>query len=131
MPKNWRTEALRYLGEDGELAQRNTQMRQELHSKLERAKHLYLLGDLTEREYLAERTVIQNALALYPTRLPEVEHSAHVLVPWKEAAKMWDELNARQTCVIYDEPADASTRLGAGLTGLKNRLEYVFRCIFK
>lgn len=78
LPKNWRTEAMHYLGEDGELAH-SARMRQELQDKLDRAKRLYLLGDLTERMYLAERTQIQNVLAtLHPTRLPDVERTARV-----------------------------------------------------
>ena len=41
---------------------------------------MYLLGDISEKEYLAERTDIQNAFSVIrPTRLPDVELVAQAL----------------------------------------------------
>lgn len=59
-----------------------------INALLERLKRLFLLGDLVERAYVAERDRLRNQLAaLVPPALPDLERAAALL---RDFSKLWD-----------------------------------------
>ena len=59
-----------------------------INALLERLKRLFLLGDLAEREYVAERDRLRNQLAaLLPPAMPYLERAAALL---RDFSKLWD-----------------------------------------
>ena len=80
LPEDWQAKILGRLGENIVTTDQTQQTRSRLQLQLERAKRLFMLGDMTEREYLAERTRLQNELAaLRPSKVADLEHAAELL----------------------------------------------------
>lgn len=88
MPADWRAQIL-VLVKARVNAVDNVEAEQaRINTLLERLKRLFLLGDLTEREYVAERDRLRNQLAaLVPPVLPDLERAAVLL---RDFGKLWD-----------------------------------------
>ncbi len=88
LPADWRAQIL-VLVKARVNAVDNVEAEQaRINTLLERLKRLFLLGDLTEREYVAERDRLRNQLAaLVPPVLPDLERAAVLL---RDFGKLWD-----------------------------------------
>ncbi len=85
LPEDWKARILAHIGQSEKVEDSEAQKRTRLEGQLERAKRLFMLGDLTEREYLAQREQIQNALsAIRPSPMPDLERAAQLLANFGE-----------------------------------------------
>ena len=80
LPADWQSRLLKLieaqLGETRDLAQEKAK----LDAQLERLKVLFTLGDITEREYLADRDRLRaQVAALTPPVLPDLERAAELI----------------------------------------------------
>ena len=80
LPANWQERVLEILQEQLGDKRDVTQERARIEKQLIRLKRLYVLGDLTELEYLAERDRLQAQLVtLTPPAMPDLERAAELL----------------------------------------------------
>lgn len=80
LPADWRAQILVLMKVRGKAVGDVETEQARINALLERLKRLFLLGDLVEREYVAERDRLRNQLAaLVPPALPDLERAAALL----------------------------------------------------
>ncbi len=88
LPADWRAQILVLVKVRVKAADNMEAEQGRINTLLERLKRLFLLGDLGEREYVAERDRLRNQLAaLVPPALPDLERAAVLL---RDFSKLWD-----------------------------------------
>ena len=88
LPADWRAQILVLVKVRVKTADNMEAEQGRINTLLERLKRLFLLGDLGEREYVAERDRLRNQLAaLVPPALPDLERAAALL---RDFGKLWD-----------------------------------------
>jgi DNA invertase Pin-like site-specific DNA recombinase len=88
LPDDWQARALKMLGEDSEAALEAEQSRRRLEGELERAKKLYIAGDLTEGEYNQEKARVRLSLAnLVRPAVPDLAMAAALLADF---GRLWE-----------------------------------------
>ncbi len=101
LPANWQERVLEILQEQLGAKQDVAQEQARIEKQLERLKRLYVLGDLTELEYLAERDRLQAQLVtLTPPAMPDLERAAELL---RDFGAIWEAetLQERRKTVHY------------------------------
>jgi DNA invertase Pin-like site-specific DNA recombinase len=80
LPQDWQAQVLAVLQERAGRQKDIEGERVRIESHLERLKRLFVLGDMTEREYLAERDRLRARLAtLIPPAMPDLSKAADLL----------------------------------------------------
>jgi len=80
LPGDWQERALSFVLQEAGRGQDVVRERTRIEGQLERLKRLYVLGDLTEREYAMERDRLQaQRAALVPPTMPNLEQAAGLL----------------------------------------------------
>ena len=88
LPADWRAQILVLVKVRVKAADNMEAEQGRINTLLERLKRLFLLGDLGEREYVAERDRLRNQLAaLVPPALPDLERAAALL---RDFSKLWE-----------------------------------------
>ncbi len=119
LPGDWQERVLSRLEASDLAAEHEEQMRAQLQSQLERAKKLYLLGDLSEREYLAERTQVQSALAaIRPTQRPDLERAAELL---ENFGGLWHRANDQERLRLMHAIIETAYVKGGKIIALEPR----------
>jgi len=102
LPDDWRAHVLARLGESVERVDRVQQMRARLHSQLERYKRLFVLGDLSEHEYLAERQRIQNELATLTSTQPDIPDLERAALLLENFGELWQRATDSEKWKLVD-----------------------------
>jgi site-specific DNA recombinase len=80
LPANWQEVVLKLIDREAGRGQDILSDRTRIKRQLERLKRLFVLGDLTEREYTVERNRLEAQLAaLIPPLMPDLEQAAELL----------------------------------------------------
>jgi site-specific DNA recombinase len=80
LPPNWQEVALGLIHKEGGRGQETIDERRRIKGQLERLKRLFVLGDLTEREYTIDRDRLEAQLAaLVPPVMPDLKQAAELL----------------------------------------------------
>ncbi len=88
LPPDWSEKILKRVGEKNIGGESEERKRERLLGQLERAQRLYVLGDMKERDYLAFRSEIQEALAaIQPPQPPDLDRGAQMLANFNELWK--------------------------------------------
>lgn len=121
LPDDWKAKVLVRLGESVGAVDQAQQLRSQLRSQLERNKRLFVLGDLSEREYLAERKRIQNELAAIPTtksKMPDLERAALMLESFKD---LWEHATDLEKLKLVNAIVEQSWRKGYRIVAIEPR----------
>lgn len=99
LPDDWQARILGQL-EQGSDAGDVAREQARLEGQLERLKRLYVLGDLVESEYRADRDRLRAQLAaLAPPELPDLEAAAALLADF---GAIWEAATARERrCIVH------------------------------
>jgi DNA invertase Pin-like site-specific DNA recombinase len=94
LPQTWQEKTLRLLEEQANEQQETLRQKKRIEGQLERLKRLFVLGDLTEREYKAERDKLKTRLAtLTPPEMIDLEEAASLLQRFET---LWDAATGRE-----------------------------------
>jgi site-specific DNA recombinase len=94
LPDDWQGRVLALIQERAGKTRDIARERARLEEQLERLKRLFVLGDLEERAYLAERDRLRVQLAaLTPPAMPDLERAAELL---QDFGAIWDAATIRE-----------------------------------
>jgi site-specific DNA recombinase len=124
LPGTWQEEVLA-LVEGNCTKPKNGPTKAQIEGRLERLKRLYILGDLSEREYRTERDQLRAKLAeLTPPELPDLQRAAALL---QDFGAIWDAATPKERKQIVRTLLEA-VYLDAGddgpVTGIEPKAEY-------
>jgi hypothetical protein len=87
LPEDCREQVREMIGAASQAGEQEKE-RAELNAALDRLKTLFRLGDIPEKEYLAERAALQASLAaLKPAQWPDLEKAAELM---QDLGKIWE-----------------------------------------
>ena len=121
LPDDWKVKVLARLGESVGAVDQTQQARSRLQSQLERNKRLFVLGDLSEREYLIERKRIQNELVAIPStksEMPDLERAALLLESFED---LWQRATDLEKLKLVNAIVEQSWRKGYRIIAIEPR----------
>ena len=121
LPADWKAQAQARLGEPVDALDQPQPRRARLQAQLERAKRLFVLGDLSEREYVAERKRIQGELAGLPvtqSQMPDLERAALLV---EDFAESWKRATDLEKLKLVDALVERVWRKGYRLIAIEPR----------